>query len=415
MVVDRTRQSACTCSHSKELFAVPPEKASTKNKRIARLRRHITERRILIGPVTLDSTESVGAVNEAIIEGLKDRFSFVPHIATRSIGANRQGSFSVLNLLFALKHVLIWVWCLIRSSPAIAHYAVTSDWNLEKSLLMLRLARLFGAKTVGHLHGGLFLERWKALPQWRKRRALRELRRLDSFVVLSEGWRAAVRTQIGIEDSRIFVVNNPISANFEQSALQMAIRRETRNVLCFGVMDRKKGVLDILRAVELLGPKIAVNFQLVGPEREAGILQEVVSAVRLGRLSPQVTIIGPAFGDDKIRLFREAAAFLLPSYAENFPLSVLEAAAAGLPVIATPVGATPEFFDDGVSAILVPPGSPERIAAAVLRLLDSADTRAELGATARRMFLERLRREKIMESLVDIYDALLSTASPQLN
>ena len=112
------------------------------------------EKVVLIGPITCDKAESVGIVNESIINGLGKEYAFVPHIATRGKGMARQGHFNAVNIFYFLKHFIVWLACLVRNTPDIAHYAITSHWNLEKSLMLLRIASLFGAKTVGHLHGG---------------------------------------------------------------------------------------------------------------------------------------------------------------------------------------------------------------------------------------------------------------------
>jgi glycosyltransferase involved in cell wall biosynthesis len=172
-----------------------------------------------------------------------------------------------------------------------------------------------------------------------------------------------------------------------------------------GVLDRKKGVFDILEAANTFAD-YEIEFQLVGPEREPGILNELTNAIRKSGLSNRVKILGAVFSEKKSSLFQQAAVFLLPSYAENFPLVVLEAAAAGLPIISTRVGATPEFFEHGVSALFIDTGSPLQIAEAVRSLLDSSTRRSELGLAARQVFTSRLQREHIMKSMARVYDSV---------
>jgi glycosyltransferase involved in cell wall biosynthesis len=361
---------------------------------------------VLIGPITCDKAESVGIVNESIINGLGEEYAFVPHIATRAKGMSRQGDFNATNIFYFIKHFIVWLICLIRTKPDIAHYAITSHWNLEKSLMLLRIAGFLGAKTVGHLHGGLFLEYFRSLQGWRKKWILSQLENLDALVVLSEGWREAVIKEVGLAQSKLFVVNNPLNWEFEQVALRMPVDRETVNVLCFGVIDRKKGVLDILQAAKQLGVDCQVNFQLVGTEREPGVFNEIAAVMKQGDLNSRTSLMGPVFDEAKIKIFREAAVFLLPSYAENFPLVVLEAAAAGLPIITTRVGATPEFFEHDVSALFIDTGSPLQIAEAIRSLLNSPVRRRELGLAARQVFTSRLQREHIMASMARVYDSV---------
>jgi glycosyltransferase involved in cell wall biosynthesis len=108
-----------------------------------------------------------------------------------------------------------------------------------------------------------------------------------------------------------------------------------------------------------------------------------------------------------MRLFQESAIFLLPSYVENFPLVALEAAAAGLALVLSPVGAVPEFFEHGRSAWFVTPGSVEEIAGAVRTLTREVDVRMRLAAAARTTFRTTLARERIFASLDDVYTAAL--------
>jgi glycosyltransferase involved in cell wall biosynthesis len=80
---------------------------------------------------------------------------------------------------------------------------------------------------------------------------------------------------------------------------------------------------------------------------------------------------------------------VLPSFTEGLPNVALEASAAGVPVVATAVGGTPEVIADGETGFLVPPGSPGAIAACVTGLLNSPDLCAALGAAGRQRMHDR--------------------------
>ena len=107
-------------------------------------------------------------------------------------------------------------------------------------------------------------------------------------------------------------------------------------------------------------------------------LEEMVRELRLDT----VTIEAPVAGAEKVALFRECGIFVLPSFRENFPLGVLEAAV-GAAMVVTPVGATPEFFTDGESALFIPPGDVNLLAAAIRRVVESEEVRIRLGTGAR--------------------------------
>lgn len=362
--------------------------------------------KIVIGPITRDRAESVGMVNEAFMRGLEASFTFIPHVAVRPKSDAPAARLNAANLYYLLKHLGRWLWCLARYRPHIAHYGITSNWNMEKSLLLLSLARLCGARTVGHLHGGGFLAFWKSMPNWRRRMARRQLNRLTAFVVLSDTWRQHVTREIGLDAKRVFVVNNPIDPDFEVQALQMPIARKGLNILCFGVMDRQKGVLDIVESAALLPRTSGVKYWLVGPDREVGLTAQVQALVAQKQLQHRVEMLGPAFGERKLQLFTDATILLQPSYVENFPLTILEGAAAGLPMIATPIGAVPEFFQHATSMLMVEPGNAKQIAAAIQELEQSAERRHQLASAAREVFLARLQRSRIMDSMQRVYSSV---------
>lgn len=101
--------------------------------------------------------------------------------------------------------------------------------------------------------------------------------------------------------------------------------------------------------------------------------------------------------------FRQCALFVLPSYHEPFGIVVLEAMAAGKAVIATRAGGVPEFVEDGVQGILVPPRDPEAVAVALRRLLADAASAERMGAAGRRLVREQFTWEAISERYVALY------------
>lgn len=363
---------------------------------------------ILIGPTCDDPAESVSSVNLALVDGLLDRFTFVCSACNRRYGMTRQSQLNLWNFYYLVKHVFIWCKNLIRHRPNAAHYAISAGMAMKKGLLMFGLARICGVRTVGHLHDGGFINHWKKLSPLNRRIALAQLAKLDALIVLSEQWRDLIVEQVGIAREKLHVVNNPIAASFEDAALAMPIVRAGNRLLSLGTMGRDKGVLELLSACSLVA-KETQDFRLniVGPERESGVLDQVSrQLVDLG-LTEQVYLQGRVHGTAKLNLFREASIFVLPSHFENFPLVVLEAAAAGQAIITTRVGAVPEFFEDGVSAIFVDIGDATQLAEAISRLIRNPDERTRLANGAREVFQRNLSRAGILKSLQVVYENVL--------
>jgi glycosyltransferase involved in cell wall biosynthesis len=110
------------------------------------------------------------------------------------------------------------------------------------------------------------------------------------------------------------------------------------------------------------------------------------------------------YRDDVGALLDELDVVALPSWTEGLPLVVLEAMAHGRPVVATPVGGTPEVVADGETGLLVPPRDPAALAAALRRVLDDEALARRLGETARRRVEEQFTLEEMNRRMLAIYD-----------
>jgi glycosyltransferase involved in cell wall biosynthesis len=104
----------------------------------------------------------------------------------------------------------------------------------------------------------------------------------------------------------------------------------------------------------------------------------------------------------------ELDVFALPSWTEGLPLVVLEAMARKRPVVATPVGGTPEVVVDGETGLLVPPRDPGALAGALRRLLDDAELRRRLGEAGYARVRERFSAEAMTKRVLELYDEVLA-------
>jgi glycosyltransferase involved in cell wall biosynthesis len=362
-------------------------------------------------PKAEKGSTSIFTVTQAFMDGLADRYAFRAFFLRRRSGVTGGAELTAANLLLFFNHFVRWAWMLLRFRPAIAHFPVTSGWNIEKSLSMLMLARLFGARTIGHLHGGSFDDLWIGMRGIRRTIARWEFRKLDMLIVLGSYWCTWVVENLGLIPDRVTVVNNPIDAEFERLSLSLPLPGNP-GVFFLGVVGRRKGVYDIVQAARILQESGSeVSIQLAGPEDERGAMDNVRKQVNEWSLR-NVTLAGPVYGDSKIALFRQNGIFVFPSYNENFPLVVLEAAAAGRAIVTTRVGAIPEFFVENESVIFVDPGDAAQIAAAVGSLIRDDAKRMRLGSGAREVFTRRLSRTQILDTLDRTYASVLTPRMP---
>lgn len=261
-------------------------------------------------------------------------------------------------------------WCL-RGEVAAVHAHTAARASFWRKTLFLLLGRAAGARTVLHLHDGSF-PAWyaarsrpvQALVRW-------VLRRVDRVVLLTEGWRAWM---LALEPAaRCRVLRNPVPLPERPAEPQPG------RVLFLGRLWREKGIDDLLAAAARVAPQLPALQLVCAGDGELERVQAL--AQRLG-LAGRVELPGWLDGEPKARALREAAVFVLPSYAEGLPMGVLEAMAQGVPVVASDVGGVREALGD--AGLLVAAGDVEALAGALAALLQDPARAAALGAAGRR-------------------------------
>lgn len=183
----------------------------------------------------------------------------------------------------------------------------------------------------------------------------------------------------GIDPERISVLHNPAPDVPElppREELRRELELEGPTLAFAGRLGLPKALGVALEALAA-APEASLVVAGDGPERER--LER--HAAELG-LDNRVRFLGNLSRGGVLRLFRAADAVVLSSSWENLPHTVLEALVVGTPVIATAVGGVPEVVSDGENGLLVPPGDPQALAAAIRRLLDDGELRSRLAAAA---------------------------------
>ena len=146
-----------------------------------------------------------------------------------------------------------------------------------------------------------------------------------------------------------------------------------------------------------------------GPLREA----LVQLAGELG-ITHAVTFTGRVDNTEMAALYRAAAMMLNPSTVDNMPNSVLEALACGIPVVSTDVGGVPYLVEHDRTALLVPPGAPQAMAAAMLRLIDEPGLAARLRQ-AGLDYVQQYAWPEVRPRLLEVYRDVLNPGSPVKN
>ncbi len=179
-------------------------------------------------------------------------------------------------------------------------------------------------------------------------------------------------------------------------------------LVCVARLAPEKGHDVLLRALAALaGEGRQVRLDIIGDGPERAALEAL--ARQLG-VASRVRFLGRR--DDVPKLLGEADAFVLPSLSEAFPLTVLEAMASGLPVVATAVGGVPEAVRDGETGLMVAPGEPGELAGALARVLDDGELARSMGRAGRRRVEELFSLEATARRHARLYRRLAGYSQP---
>jgi glycosyltransferase involved in cell wall biosynthesis len=257
-----------------------------------------------------------------------------------------------------------------------------------------------------------------AAPAWsreglRRRLLIAAAGRWAARVVAVSGAVRDAWTAAGLSPERVVVVPNGVDLAEGRAAPGAAERRAVRRelgvaegtplVATVSVLRPGKGLEVLVAAAPaVLAAHPRARFAVVGDGPARPELEARTAAGGVGE-----ALAWTGFRRDVPALLAAADLFVLPSLDDAFPTAILEAMAAGLPVVATRAGGIPEIVDDGATGLLVPPGDAAALARAVSALLADPAARRALGEAGRRRAGERFSTAAWLGRLQRVYGEAL--------
>ncbi len=229
---------------------------------------------------------------------------------------------------------------------------------------------------------------------------------MSGILAISQAVKVALLARHEAPENKITVIPNGISTPDpklmgERAAVRAAlgVPQNAPLVVCAARLEAEKDISSLIQAMtEVRAALPDVHCLVAGTGTQQGALQEQID--RLG-LAQTVTLLG--FRPDALALIAAADLFVLPSLAEPFGLALLEAMALGRPVIATCAGGPLEIVEEGKTGLLVPPSSPEKLAAATVRLLSEPGEARKMGAAGLARFQEQFTAARMAQATLAVY------------
>lgn len=299
---------------------------------------------------------------------------------------------TVWKLFYFIRGLLTYI--VFLPTCTIVHIHTSEPPSALRKCLFMWLAKLFGKKTIVHFHSfspettinGKFKKVYRYL-----------FTNADVVIVLSELWKKYVNDTFGLGD-KVRVVYNPCTADISTKKCD-----KKKQILYAGTVNARKGYGDMIKAFAKIAPDFP-DWQIVFAGNG-----EVEQGKKLARdlgIESQTVFLGWVSGEAKDKAFKEATIFCLPSYAEGFPMSVLDAWSYGLPVITTPVGGIPDVAQDGINMLLFNPGDINMLEKQMKRMIEDDSLRNKISKQSTLLVSTTFNIDTINKEIGKIYNEL---------
>lgn len=269
--------------------------------------------------------------------------------------------------------VLAWfrlVYYCVFEDIAVVHIHGASNSSFWRKRIFIYTAKFLGKKVVYHIHGGGFM----SFSMAHHNAVAKVLRKVDVVVALSRSWKQFFESEFHC--SNVVIIPNIIS-NPKFIARSISFDKVRVEALFLGLLDRNKGIFNTLEMINQHQGELRGKFLLhIGGNGKTEEVRRLIAEYGIGDI---VQFEGWVEGGKKVELLNRSDFYLLPSYNEGLPISILEAMSYRLPIVASPVGGIPEIVEEGVNGFLVQPGDNESLYRAISQLIENPNQRRIMG------------------------------------
>lgn len=305
----------------------------------------------------------------------------------------------IYNSFFFIKGLIRIIFFLLVKKPKIVHLHMSERGSFVRKYIIYKISKAFGTKIIVHTHGAEFHQYYlKASPKGKKR-IVGMLKNVDKVIALGESWERTLKS-IESETDTTIIMNSVALPQLVKNK----DRRNSFNILFLAVLIKRKGILDLIEASvpvikEASKNNKRISFQIAGDGELMETAKELIASYGLGEF---YQFHGWINEEQKKELLKETDLFVLPSYNEGLPLSILEALSYGIPIISTDVGSVNEAVIDGVNGYLIKPGDVQALSECLLGSLNTSAFE-KMGQASRELAERKFNHEIYFKKLEELY------------
>jgi glycosyltransferase involved in cell wall biosynthesis len=321
---------------------------------------------VFIGPDNRDHRGGIGAVLDVYSIHLQP-FRLIPTYVRKSF---------VQQLVTYVKAVFTLLWlCITDRSVKVLHIHHASKGSFMRKSVLMMIGKMFGKKIILHIHGAkfhIFYERSRLLKP-----VIRYcMENADVVICLSEQWKKFFQDTFRIR--RLEIINNVVE---EVKPFHHDDNDGRIDLLFLGEIGPRKGLFDLLDVLAAHRGEFRQRIRLtIGGIGQVERLQEML---KQKNFNGEIVYAGWVKGEKKAELLRNCDVYILPSYNEGLPISVLEAMSYGKPIVSTTVGGIPEVVKPGYNGWLFKPGDQDSLTTILKEIITKESELKILGENSR--------------------------------
>ena len=294
-----------------------------------------------------------------------------------------------------------------RGEINLLHINLAAGGSAYRKAVLGRAARTLGIPYIVHLHGSRFHQFWPTASDYWARAVDRLFLESAEIIVLGQFWENLIVSRLPEAKSKVTILPNATAPARSGASPAGGAAADGRVHISFmGELGARKGTPQLVEALSHLASRNDWRATIAG---NGDVEPTRLRARELG-IADRVEIPGWLDAAGVNDVLSKTDIFVLPSFAENLPMAILEAFARGIAVIATPVGAVPEVVEHGRNGLIVKAGDVDDLAAALERMISDGELRRRLGASARQDHALRFEIGGYLSEMAGIWRRAAATA-----
>lgn len=300
-----------------------------------------------------------------------------------------------LKIFFLIKAVLRFF--ILIPFTRIVHVHLSGPISVKRKLIFVWISKLLSKKIIIHLHA--FSENSSLDPKFHD--LYKKVFDLSNqILVLSNNWKSSLINDFNINPENVDVLYNPCPTRQKDKLI------EKKDVIIYaGTLNKRKNYETLLKAFPAIVKKYP-SWKIVFAGNG-----EITKAMKIAaslQIENNVEFVGWVSGHRKHELFSSGSIFCLPSYAEGFPMAVLDAWSHGLPVVTTPVGGIPDIAEHEQNLMLFEPDDINKLTENLFKVIEDRQLNSLLSKESFKFSQGKFNATEVANKLDTIYRKVLS-------